>query len=92
VRDTALRLDLQAIHLPDIDLAATVLPPENVAVAVAVEIVDALDVPIASDRSVRDSALRLNLSAGLVRRQMKFRSLKMCQSVVTGACATGPSA
>src|SRR6266545_4496978 len=34
-----------------------------------------------------------NLSAGLVRRQMmKCWSLKMCQSLVTGACATAPSA
>src|SRR2546421_538323 len=63
VRDSALRLNLLAIHLPEIDLAAAVLTPENVAVAIAVEIVDALDVPIASDRSVRDSALRLNLLA-----------------------------
>src|SRR5512132_2719080 len=63
VRDSALRLNLLATHLPDIDLAAAVLTPENVAVAIAVEIVDALDVPIASDRSVRDSALRVNLLA-----------------------------
>src|SRR2546430_14878147 len=63
VGNSALRLNLSAIHLPDIDLAAAVLTPENVAVAIAVEIVDALDVPIASDRSVRDSALRLNLLA-----------------------------
>ena len=33
-----------------------------------------------------------NLSAGLVRRQMKFWSLKMCQSLGTGACGTPPSA
>jgi hypothetical protein len=62
VRDRALRLNLLAIHLPDIDLAA-VLTPENVAVAIAVEIVDALDVPIARDRKAHDSALRLNLLA-----------------------------
>jgi hypothetical protein len=29
---------------------------------------------------------------GLVRRQMKFWSLKMCQALGTGACATPPSA
>src|SRR2546421_256169 len=57
VRDSALRLNLLAIHLPDIDLAAAVLTPENVAVAIAVEIADALDVPIGGDRSVRHSAL-----------------------------------
>ena len=63
VRDSALRLNLLAIHLPDIDLAAAVLPPEKVAVEVAVEVADARDVPIGGDWGVRDSALRLNLLA-----------------------------
>src|SRR4029453_4890534 len=36
VADSALRLNLLAIHLPEIDLDAAVLPPENVAVAIAV--------------------------------------------------------
>jgi hypothetical protein len=57
-------LNLLAIHLPDIDLAAAVLTPENVAVAIAVEVTDALDVPVVGDESVLDSALRLNLLAG----------------------------
>src|SRR6266545_2904875 len=52
--------DLQAVHLPDIDLPTAVLTPENVAVAVAVEVADALDVPVVGDRSVRDSALRFD--------------------------------
>src|SRR2546430_7613027 len=57
-----LRLDLQAIHLPDIDLPI-VVAPENVAVAVAVLRADALDMPIAGDRSVRDDAFRFNVQA-----------------------------
>src|SRR2546429_646897 len=63
VRHSALVFHRLAIHLPDIDLAAAVLPPEKVAVAIAVEIADALDVPIVGDWGVRDSALRLNLLA-----------------------------
>jgi hypothetical protein len=58
VRDRALRLNVLAIHLPEIALAAAVLTPENVAVAIAIEVTDALDVPVVGDRSVRDSALR----------------------------------
>src|SRR5215211_1507036 len=62
VRDTALCFDLQAIHLPDIDLPI-VVAPENVTVAVAVLRADALDVPIAGDGSVRDRALRFDVQA-----------------------------
>jgi hypothetical protein len=40
------KLILQAIHLPRIDLPA-VVPPKNVAVAIAVEVADVLDVPVA---------------------------------------------
>ena len=60
VRDSALCFNLRALHLPDIDLPTAVLTPENVAVAVAVEIANALDMPVVGDRSVRDSAFRFD--------------------------------
>jgi hypothetical protein len=55
VRDGAFHLDVQAVHLPDVDLAS-ILAPENVAVAVTVEVAEALDVPIVGDESVRHTA------------------------------------
>ena len=60
MRDAAFGFDPQAVHLPDIDLAAAVLTPENVALAVTVEVADVLDVPVVGDESVRDAALRLD--------------------------------
>src|SRR5215211_3436227 len=51
----ALRADRQAIHLPGVDLPA-VVAPENVALAITVEVADVLDVPVVGNRSVRDAA------------------------------------
>jgi hypothetical protein len=45
VRGSPLRFDRLAIHLPEIDLPA-VVAPENVVVAVAVEVAGALNVPV----------------------------------------------
>jgi hypothetical protein len=55
VRHAAFGFNRQAIHLPDVDLPA-VVAPENVAVAVTVEVADALDVPVVGDWSVRSAA------------------------------------
>jgi uncharacterized protein (DUF2062 family) len=60
VRRTALSFDLQAIHLPQIDLPA-VVAPKKVALAVAVEVAAALDVPIIGYRSVRDTSFAVGL-------------------------------
>src|SRR6266508_4164801 len=55
VDDGAFGFDLQAIHLPDVDLSA-VVAPENVALPIAVEVADALDVPVVGDWRVRHAA------------------------------------
>src|SRR6266498_2295842 len=62
VHDGAFGFDLQAIHLPDVDLPA-VVAPQNVAVAVAIEVAGALDLPIVGDRSMRDTAFRFGPQA-----------------------------
>src|SRR6266508_4631418 len=55
VDDGAFGFDLQAIHLPDVDLSA-VVAPENVALPIAVEVAEALDVPVVGDWRVRHAA------------------------------------
>src|SRR6266540_2702736 len=55
VHDGAFGFDLQAIHLPDVDLPA-VVTPENVALPVSIEVADALDVPVVGNWSVHDTA------------------------------------
>jgi hypothetical protein len=55
VHHAPLAYDLQAVHLPEIDLPA-VVAPKNVAVAVGVEVAAALNVPIVGDQSVRNAA------------------------------------
>src|SRR5262249_33535489 len=52
VRGSALGFDLQAIHLPQIDLPV-VVAPKNIALQVAVEVADAFDVPGGGNRSMR---------------------------------------
>jgi hypothetical protein len=52
MRHAAFGFDPQAIHLPEIDLPA-VVAPENVVVAVAVEVAGALNVPVARNWRVR---------------------------------------
>jgi hypothetical protein len=60
MRHAAFGFDGKAIHLPEIDLPA-VVPPKNVALAVAVEIAAALDVPIVGYRRVRHTAFAIGL-------------------------------
>src|SRR2546422_6089098 len=62
VHHGAFGFDLEVIHLPDIDLPA-VVPPYNVALAIAVEVADALDVPVVGNWSVHDAAFGFDRQA-----------------------------
>src|SRR5438445_6747940 len=55
VHDGAFGFDLHAIHLPDVDLPA-VVAPENVALAVTVEVARAVALPLARYCRVDDAA------------------------------------
>src|SRR4029450_972643 len=52
----------QAVHLPDVDRSA-VVTPEKVTLPIAVEVAEALDVPVVGDESVRGGAFGFDRQA-----------------------------
>src|SRR4029453_15584974 len=102
----AFRRDSQTIHLPGVNLPA-VVAPEDVALAITVEVADVLDVVIVGNRGVRDAAFGfdpqaihlpdVDLPASWRQKMSLFPSPSksptpwMCQSLGTAAWTTPPS-